>query len=203
MTNTMINDKGHLVPENLVKPQDKLEDEMVNDLYSTAETIHSRLAHFKLAAFSDVDAFVQLLAEQYNLAKGGKKGNMTFTSYDGLTKIQVQVAENIAFGPELQIAKELIDECIKDSSEGVNDTILALVNHAFRVDKAGQVNRGSILSLRRLDIQSDKWKQAMQAIADSMRTTSTKQYIRFYRRRDTAAQWVALSLDFAAVEVPA
>lgn len=199
MTETMINNQGHLVPVNLVKPADKLENDLVLNLFGKAKELNALLAAFKRQAFEDTDAFVQLVAEQYKLLKGGKKGNMTFLSYDGLTKVQVSVAENIAFGPQLQIAKDLIDECIKDSSEGVNETILALVNHAFRVDKAGQVNRGSILGLRRLDIKNEKWQLAMEAISDSMRTISTKQYIRFYFRANTAAQWDALTLDFAAV----
>ena len=199
MTETMINDKGHLVPVSLVKPQDKLENDLVLELFDNAQALQKQMIEFKQNAFSDMECFVQLLSEQYGLTKGGRKGNMTFMSYDGLTKIQLQVHDTIAFGPELQIAKNLIDECIKDSSDGVNDTILALVNHAFRVDKAGQVNRGSILGLRRLEINNAKWKQAMQAIADSMRTVSTKQYVRFYRRASAEGMWESLTLDFAGV----
>jgi hypothetical protein len=199
MTETMTNDKGHLVPVHLVKPEHKLENDLVLALYEQASIQHTRLSRLKEAATDDITAFLDLLSEKYGVSKGGKKGNITLLSYDGLTKVQVAVAENIAFGPELQIAKTLIDACIKDSSEGVNDTILALVNHAFAVDKEGRVNRANILGLRRLDIQDEKWKQAMQAIADSMRITSTKQYIRFYHRANIAAPWQGLSLDFASV----
>ncbi|MBM3617503.1 MAG: DUF3164 family protein [Alphaproteobacteria bacterium] len=195
----MINHEGIPVPIGMVKPQDKLRDDLVLSLFDKANELHKALAAFRIGSFEDVNAFVQLLAGEYKQVMRGKKGNMTFLSYDTLTKVQVQVADTIAFGPELQIAKSIIDECIKDSSEGVNDTILALVNHAFRVDKAGQVNRASILSLRQLDIKHEKWPEAMKAIADSMQTISTKQYIRFYRRADLAAPWQSLSLDFAAV----
>lgn len=195
----MTNDKGHLVPTQLVKPEHKLENDLVLELYTKARTLNAELAAFKLSADGDIAAFLALLGEKYGLTKGGKKGNITLLSYDGLTKVQVAVAESIAFGPELQIAKTLIDECIKASSTGVNETILALVNHAFSVDKEGRVNRSNILGLRRLDIKDDKWLQAMQAIADSMRVTSTKQYIRFYRRAALTAQWLPMTLDFAAV----
>jgi hypothetical protein len=196
---TMINDKGHPVPTELVSPQDKMEDQLVADLFGRAESLNAALVSFKISATGDIVAFMDLLSEKYGVVKGGKKGNMTLTSYDGLTRIQVAVAESIAFGPQLQVAKTLIDEYIKGNSEGVNAGIMALVNHAFAVDKEGKVNRASVLGLRRVDIQDEKWKQAMLAIADSMRVTSTKQYLRFYRRRDLVAPWVAMTLDFAAV----
>lgn len=195
---TMTNDKGHLVPTHLVKPEERLENDLVLDLFSKAQRLSAELGYFKIAANEDIGAFLALLDEKYGVTKGGKKGNMTLLSYDGLTKVQVAVADSIAFGPQLQVAKSLIDEFIKDSSEGVNENIMALVNHAFAVDKEGKVNRASILGLRRLNIQHEKWQQAMQAITDSMRVTSTKQYLRFYHRRDLTAPWMATTLDFAA-----
>lgn len=198
-TETMTNDKGHLVPVALVKEEHKLEDQLVRGLFAEARRLNADLAFYKRSANDDIGAFLTLLGEKYGLKKGGKKGNITLLSYDGLTKVQVAVSDSIDFGPQLQIAKTLIDEFIKDSSEGVNEAILTLVNHAFAVDKEGRVNRANILGLRRLDIQAEKWKAAMQAISDSMRVTSTKQYIRFYRRETIIAPWVAMTLDFAAV----
>ncbi len=199
MTTHMTNDKGHLVPVEMVKPEHKLEDQLVAQLFGQATKLNAELTYFKAAAFDDIDAFLALLSEKYGLLKGGKKGNLTLQSYDGLSKVQVQVADGIAFGPELQIAKGLIDECIKAHSGGVNPTILTIVNHAFAVDKEGRVNRGNILGLRRLDIKDEQWTQAMQAINDSMRVVSTKQYVRFYRRTNLLSPWNSITLDFAAV----
>ncbi|MDX2094341.1 MAG: DUF3164 family protein [Alphaproteobacteria bacterium] len=196
---TMTNEKGHLVPMALVKAEHKLENDLVLDLFDKARRMNAEIARFKITATDDIEAFLALVGEKYGVRKGGQKGNITLLSYDGLTKVQVAVAESIAFGPQLQVAKTLVDEFIKESIEGVNENICALVNHAFAVDREGKVNRSNILSLRRLDIKAEKWKQAMAAIADSMRVTSTKQYIRFYQRRDPVAPWVAMPLDFAAV----
>jgi len=196
----MTNDKGHLVPADMVKPEHKLENDLVLDLFAKAQAINETLAQFKIAATDDIEAFLALIGEKYGVAKGGKKGNITLLSYDGLTKVQVAVADSIDFGPQLQVAKTLIDEWIHENSEGVNDNIRTIVFHAFNVDKQGKVNRANILGLRRLDIKDAKWKQAMEAIADSMRVTSTKQYLRFYSRPNTlTTAWQATTLDFAAV----
>ena len=95
--------------------------------------------------------------------------------------------------------KALIDECVQEWSQGANDNMRVLVNHAFQTDKEGKINTGRVLALRRLAIQDEKWQQAMQAIADSMQTASTKPYIRFYERMDATGEYRPISLDVAGV----
>ncbi len=193
----MADGQGRLVPVGNIKAEDKLEDQLVNDLFAQAKQVQIKIAGFKETAFNDVQAFLDILAEKYGISKGGKKGNMSFTSYDGKTKIVISVADFIQFGAQLQIAKQLIDECIHAWSEGGNDNISALVNHAFRVDKNNRVNAQAILGLRRLNIKDEKWQRAMDAITDSVKITSSKTYIRFYEREKPEAEWKAVVLDIA------
>lgn len=195
----MTNAQGHLVPIEMVRPADQLENDVVLSLFNQAQSLHDTLSAFKKLAFADVYAFIEVLQEQYKVVKGGKKGNMTLTAYDGLTKIQISVADLIAFGPQLTIAKNLIDECIREWGVGSDNKIKVLVDHAFRTDKNNRVNTASILGLRRLPIQDDKWKLAMEAIGDSMRVQDSKSYIRFYRRPSPESNWQAVTLDLAAV----
>ena len=107
--------------------------------------------------------------------------------------------DHIVFGEQLMAAKELIDECVQEWSEGANDNIRVLVSHAFQTDREGKINTGRVLALRRLAIKDEKWQQAMQAIADSMQTASTKPYIRFYERMESTGEYRPISLDVAAV----
>jgi hypothetical protein len=130
---------------------------------------------------------------------GGEKGNVTLVSYDGKYKLVRQMQDKIVFGEQLMAAKALIDECVHEWSQGANDNIMALVNHAFQTDKEGKINTGRVLALRRLDIKDDKWQSAMQAIADSMQTASTKPYIRFYKRSDATGEYLPINLDVAGV----
>ncbi|MDP7142665.1 MAG: DUF3164 family protein [Alphaproteobacteria bacterium] len=195
----MTNAEGHLVPIDKVKPEDRLEDDLVCELYAEALSLNAELAAFKQKSFENVNGFVTLLDEKYGVTKGGKKGNLTLTSYDGLTRIQISVADNLQFGPQLQVAKSLIDECINEWSDGANNNIRALVDHAFRVDKSGRINVQSILGLRRLNISDEKWLKAMDAITESIRVTSSKQYVRIYRRPSPEADWENVNLDIARV----
>ncbi len=197
----MTDRKGSLVPIEKVRDQDKLENDLVGDLFEKAQVISNDLAAFKGQAMSDVDTFIELLAERYNTSKGGKRGNVTLTSFDGLKKVSISIADFIDFGAELNIAKDLIDECIINWSGNSNDEISTLVKHAFRVDKNKRVNTQAILGLRKLKIEDPKWKKAMEAISDSVRIASSKSYIRFYNREDQDAEWKAISLDIAKCEV--
>lgn len=190
---------GNLIPEAKVKDIDKLRHQVVTDLCTMAERARDGLADFKLHAMQEVAALVSTSMEQYGVKSGGDKGNVTLTSFDGKYKLVRQMQDRIVFGEELLAAKALIDQCVQDWSEGANDNIRVLVNHAFQTDKEGKINTGRVLGLRRLAIADAAWQQAMQAIADSMQTASTKPYVRFYKRNEATGGYDAISLDVAAV----
>jgi hypothetical protein len=107
------------------------------------------------------------------------------------------VDENISFDERLQTAKNSIDECITRWSEGSRDEIRALVADAFCVDKAGKINTGRILGLRRLNIQDTQWEEAMQAISDSIQSVGSKEHVRIYTR-DENGKYKQVPLNIAA-----
>ena len=178
----MKNSHGGLDPIATVKDVEKLRDQMVKEIVAKSLDASKQLMEMKQEFFKSIQAFVELSAEKYGLKFGGKKGNMTFMSYDGEYKVLVAVNENIVFDERLQIAKELIDKCIQDWSSGSCDEIKALVQDAFYVGKSGNINKNRILGLRRLEINDERWKQAMTAISDSIQVSDSKQYVRIYRR---------------------
>lgn len=194
----MENAKGHLIPIDKVKPIDKLRDEVVKDMIAIAvkQRADMRLAKNKL--FDAFNEFVALSAQEYDVQMGGKKGNTTLLSYDGKYKVQLAVSENMVFDERLQVAKQLIDECLTDWTKDSNDNIKALINQAFQVDKEGKVSTSRVLALRSLDINDAKWDRAMDAISDAIQVTDTKEYIRFYERDESGA-YHQISLDFSNV----
>lgn len=191
--------KGCLVPESMIKPIDRTRDELARDLGLRAKAMSESLRGFKTTVFNEINAFVDLSAEQYDVKLGGKKGNLTLYSFDGAIKIQVAIAEHMVFDERLQAAKHLIDECIIDWSQGSRDEIKVLVQSAFQTDKEGKINTGRVLALRRLDIRDEKWQKAMQAISESLQVVGSKEYIRFYERVGDSDQYQPISLDLAAV----
>lgn len=194
----MRDSRGALVPAGLVKPAHLLEDQTVRKIHAFATDISEQVSRFRGHTVDDVVAFIELLSESYGGKRGGAKGNITLTSYDGCLKVVVQAQDIITFGPELQVAKGLVDKCITAWAEGANDNIRALVEHAFDVDKEGKINRAALLQLRRLDIADADWRAAMAALSDAMRVIGSREYVRFYRRDDPKGKWEAITVDLAS-----
>lgn len=191
--------QGRLVPESLIGPIDRMRDDLVLELVKGAEAASASLADFKQRAFADVAAFVSLSAEKYGIKRGGSKGNVTLYSYDGMYRVTVAVADHMVFDERLKAAKHLIDECIIDWSQGSRDEIKVLVQSAFDTDKAGKINVGRVLELRRFDIKDEKWQAAMLAIGESLQVVGSKSYVRFYKRVGDTDRYEAIPLDVAAV----
>jgi hypothetical protein len=181
-----------------VKPMDKLADEAVRKMVDFARDLSSQIARFKGHCFDDIGSLQALIAQEYGATFGGRKGNISLSTVDGTLKVTVQVADQIEFGPELQAAKSLVDMCLAEWSAGSRDELIAIVNRAFNVDKAGQINRAELFMLLRVDIADERWKSAMQAIRDSIRVIGSKTYIRFYERAASDGGWRAITLDLAS-----
>ncbi|MCV4272326.1 DUF3164 family protein [Pseudomonas capsici] len=191
--------QGRLVHESMIKPIDVERDRLVRDLVQRADKINSELTTFKAGAFGDIEAFVEMSAEQYAVKLGGKKGNVTLYSFDGRFKIQRAVQESIAFDERLQAARALIDECLRDWTEGARPEVATLANDAFRTDAQGEIRTARVLALRRLDIKDERWQRAMTAIGEACQVVGSKSYIRLYKRVGDSDQYRPISLDIAGV----
>lgn len=195
----MKNALGHLVPKAQVREQDLLRDEVARNLASHATVLNQALSDFKKKALGDMADLVKIAGERYDVTLGGKKGNVSISSYDGKYKVQRSVADRIQFTEEIEAAKALINQCIARWSEGANDNIRAIVDRAFSKDTKGQLKTTAVLDLMRLEIDDAEWKRAMEAIRDSIQTTGTAIYVRVYERIGDSDQYKAIPLDLAAV----
>ncbi|RST30146.1 DUF3164 family protein [Sphingomonas ginkgonis] len=190
--------KGSLVPVEAIKPADLLMDETVRGILDQAKQVSAQIAEFKGETFDRVSELQAMFAQHYGATVGGKKGNVTLVSFDGCQKVQVQVADLLEFGPELQSAKGLIDECLTEWAVGSAVELRALVNRVFQVDKEGHINRAELFMLLRVEIQDERWVRAMDAIRDSMRIIGSRTYVRFYDRAAPADPWKAVTIDMAS-----
>ncbi|WP_422371320.1 DUF3164 family protein [Hoeflea sp.] len=193
----MADAKGALVPLEMVKPADKLEDETVRKIMGFARDLSAQIARFRGHTMTDLGEFDALLDQDYGTKKGGKKGNRTYQTIDGLMRVTVSVADFVDFGPQLQVAKTLIDECLNEWSADSRPEIRAIVTRAFNTDKEGQINRSEIFMLLRMQIEDERWLKAMEAIRDAMRVTGSKQYVRFHERKRITDPWQAVTIDLA------
>lgn len=200
MSDHMKDHKGRLVPVDQIRPIDLARHDVVLSLVQAAKVERDALATLKKNMLDDLSAFVQLSAEEYGVTLGGTKGNLTLMSFDHRYKVARQISDFLTFDERLQVAKELIDTCIREWAEGADGKIRALVEHAFQVDKAGKVSTERVLGLRRINIEDERWAKAMQAISDSLQIAASKTYVRLYERDEETDEWHPISLDLASVE---
>lgn len=191
--------RGALVPLAAVKPMDKLIDDQVRKIVGFARDLSGQIARFRGHTFDDIGSLAALIDQEYGAKLGrGSKGNLTLTSYDGTLKVQVQVQDQIEFGPELQAAKKLVDECLTDWSADSGDNLRAVVTRAFQVDKEGQINRAEIFMLLRIVIDDPRWVRAMDAVRESIRIIGSKTYVRFHQRDTPDGGWNPITIDLAS-----
>ncbi|HWQ10156.1 MAG TPA: DUF3164 family protein [Holophaga sp.] len=190
------NANGDLVKLENIRAVDLLRDEVVLRIADRAQEKSAELATFRDQVFDEIAAFLEESAKRFKVRLGGAKGNLTLFSFDGRFKVIVANQDYIQFDERLQIAKSLIDKCIKSWSDGADAKLLALVNDAFQVDKAGNVSIRRILALRQLDIDDRAWKKAMDAISESIQVVGSKRYVRVYERTETG-DYRPISLDLA------
>ncbi|MDD9910207.1 MAG: DUF3164 family protein [Ahrensia sp.] len=197
----MTNAKGDLVAVDNIKAQDLLEDEVVRNIHMYAVELSDQIARFKQHTLSDLGELDGVIEQEYGATpRGGRKGNRTYMSFDGLMKVTVQIQDSIAFGPQLQVAKGLIDDCLNEWSADSRPEIQSIITNAFDTDKEGEVSPTKIYPLLRLDIEDGRWKRAMDALRDAMRVVSSKQYVRFYVRDNIEEGWTAITIDLAKVK---
>lgn len=192
--------KRNLIRDEMVKPKDKLQDQTVRKIIKFARELSAQIVRFKAHTMADLAALDQIVAEQYGFVKAGNKGkgNRTYMTVDGLMKVTVQVTEFMDFGPELQIAKGIVTDCLNEWSASASPEIQTIVTRAFNTDQEGKVNRSDVLMLLRLDIKDARWLQAMDAIRDAMRPRSSKEYVRFATRDSADSEdWVSITVDMA------
>ncbi|MDD2301876.1 MAG: DUF3164 family protein [Eubacteriales bacterium] len=178
---TMSDARGNRVPTRYVPTEDKKRDRLVRKHFAQAMKLNAALQHFKSALMADTDRFVETLKEEHNIQRGGKKGNLTFTSFDGSLRFEVAQHDSIQFNEKLKLAQDLISQWIRGKANGVDVDLQKLIDDAFYAVR-GTIRTSRILGLLRLDIKDESWQQAMKLIRESIQVSSSKEYIRFYQK---------------------
>lgn len=207
-TKVWYDSQGRTVPEHLVTDADRMKDELTHRLMSGADAVQAVVKAYKQTVFDEMLAAKELLFEDYGVKIGrGSKGSFRIRSYDGSCMVEISAQDRIVFGPELEIGKALIDCCIERWGEGANENLRLLIDDAFRVNKAGQIDTKRVLSLRKFDMRNpdgtpdEEWGRAMDAITKAIIVDTTALYPRLHRRDDATGKMELVNLDFSSVGV--
>jgi len=81
--------RGTLSPESPIKPADKERDALVKAIVERAKPLQKALRDFKQHTFADIQALVDLSAEQYGATIGGKKAMSPCTTMTASLRFSV------------------------------------------------------------------------------------------------------------------
>lgn len=191
--------KGRLVQENDIDAYDVEMDAFVSKHLQKALELQAQLREFKKTVYEDCLAFQELIAEKYDTKIGGKKGGMSFTSFDGKHQIRICVQDRFTFGPELKVAEKLMKECANEWAETSRSEVKSIILGLFETDKEGGISVKKVMDFRRQykDISQDsRWIKAMDAIDEALRVVGSKSYLNF-KQRNGEDKYLNIPLDIA------
>lgn len=201
-----INPTGEAVPPKYVPPQDKLRDKLVEKYFAKAVKANEQLAALKRDAHEAIDAYLTTLFEKYD-AKPNERGNYTLTGFSGDKQVIVKIQRYLEFDEQIEVAKQLVDQCLEEWSNAAdadNDALhnlSVIANDAFRVRGKQGLDVKSILRLRTYKIKdkTGRWQRAMDLIGESLYVGRSRAYLQFKHRPTLNDDWQAVPLDIAAV----
>lgn len=189
--------EGRWVDWSLVKAKDQLMDEAVRKIIAYAADLSAQVTRFRRHTEQDIASIIAMLEQEYGVSVGGPGGNFMLRTFDDLMRVELKVGKFMEFGPEIHIAKALIDEYLRELTTDVVPELRMLVMRAFQVDKKGKLDRQRILDLKTHDIRDARWLRAMQAIADSERTVMVREYLHFRVRKSHQEEHRAITINLA------
>lgn len=189
--------RGRLTAVEMIKPQDKLEDEVVRKEFGFAFALAAQISRFKGHAYANLAEFDALLEQEYSAKKGGAKGNKTYTTFDGLMRIEIRIQDQIRFGSGIATAKSIFDEILTELAADTAPEIRTLITNAFATDKEGQINRANLFLLLRTESADPRWHEGQRAIRDAIKVVGSASYLRFIFREDFGAPEQTVTINLA------
>lgn len=194
-TNVMTDSLGNEVPAKYVSAYDKARDR-------TARRI---LARFRKSR-ADLERVVRESVADLEALKGGKervgaKGNFSAQSFDGLVSVSIRQQYSIRLDERVVRARELMLEYVNgvlDRVSGVDVSALRLlVEAAFRANAQGYLSTGKVLALMRMEVASERWREAKAILQEALRPVRGKQYLACEVRASTQEDFRSIRLDIA------
>lgn len=187
------NAKGDLVHVSNVSEADRMRTDLVEKTVEQAFQRAHDAQHWQDCALADIWTFCELSAERFGTTFGQGE-SVTLQSICGRFKILVDRDDTITLNESIAIAKQLLDECIADWTEGGKPQAVALVKDTFRPGRNGNISIARLMVLlshrNAPEFKDDeKYQRVCSAIEQSIQTTGKRLHMRFYMRKTPQEKW--------------
>ena len=192
---TMTDSMGNNIPVKYVSAYDKARDRATRRILARFQKARSMLEAVVAESSADLDELSKLKDSL------GEKGNFSARSFDGLIQVAIRQQYNIRLDERVIHARELMMEYVNsvlDRVDGVDVSALRLlVTEAFKVNSQGFLSAGRVLSLMRMEVNNDKWREAKMILQAALKPEKGKQYLICESRKTTQGDFKAIRLDIA------
>ena len=192
---TMRDSNGNDVPTKYVSKYDKAKDKAVRKILARFRKERAALE----SVVADTIAELQALAQTKESL--GTKGNFSARSFDGLIQVSIKQQYNILLDERVIHARELMLGYIEGvlAKVGGNDAqaLRLIVAEAFKANAQGFLSTGKIMSLLRMEIDNDDWREAKRILQESIKPQKGKRYLVCEWRPDTQRDFETIRLDIA------
>ena len=196
-----MNSNGNFVPKKNIPKIFQRRDAVVMKIFRRMEKLNALMKKAKAQNFADVNDYLDKLAKSSGVNKG-IKGNIMLSSYDNLFRVELSRNQIESFDEQLNIAKGIIDECIKDWSKGSNANLIPAISVAFQLDKNERFNTDAIWALTKLEIKDARWNKAMGLIKNSRQKVGSKDYMSVAKRKNHKGLFKSINMNFSSMELP-
>jgi hypothetical protein len=194
-----LNSKGQTVPAELMKDKNIARQAICDDILPHAQRAASELLALRNKIVKTLREYKQWDAEKYGV-KIGEKGNVSVTSFDGNTRVQLRSHPTVVYSEQsIEVAKELMGQVIDENTSSVMQDLRRLFNDAFTPKKDG-LSLVSITTLMSYDIPDARWQRGVKALEEGREVMDRAFYVEVSTRNANAQnQWIPIPLDIAKV----
>lgn len=184
-----------IVSRSPVKPADQQRDELVLRFIRQAKMLQATIKTFKDCCINEVETFI----DTNKLDNNYETNHIDLLSSDGRYRLQSTTPRHIEFTDDLQVAKKLIDNCIKHNTHKFNNDTQAIIESAFKTNDTGKINLRRIFNLKHLEINDDEWKTAMRSVSNAIQVIDDKNNLSLYECTEYNNHWQPILLDLTVL----
>lgn len=201
-TTYYLDKNGRLIPETAIDEVDIKRHKTVIRNAKKMLKLHQQLERLKEQVLDDIEKFEAYSRKKHKVI-GGKKGFLTLHDYSKTFKIEIDVKPYIALNESFSHAVEKIQSCINKWSKDAPELphtkyIQEILNEALNLE-AGNVSHSRLLSLRKIKIDDQEWREAMDLLDAGREVVDSKRSPRLYKRNEKTGELEHLSLNFSNV----
>lgn len=188
--------------QTLRKEYTELVDSEIEGAYQVLSLLSEEMAEAKRAVFDNFRAVIEMKTEQLGLGKGDDQYTHTFTNSASSLRITLgnytidTYRDTVEEG--IRMVTDYIESLAKDED---SSSLVSAVLRLLSRNKAGQIQAGRVLQLRKLAEESgdESFLDGVKLIEDSYNPQVSKSFVKIEQKNSETGEWISVPLSLTGV----